>query len=182
MTAILFVPAGLSDQLNTTLTIEYGSSPNPGPLGSIILNITLVDSQGNLITILDSPLTICLPRLNTTKKEDNVCLGYLDEANGEWKCEDTCPENKKNRFVCGQTDHLTNFALLLLGNLENGNPCESQARNSTISWISLGLVAAAVVYVAIGVLCIEVYYRRHSKSRTSMEGEFPLFSDEEAND
>ena len=160
----LFVPPNLSNQDNTTLITSYtGTSDSNQPgLVSSILNITLSDGQGNAITQLDSPLTICLAYPNSTKKDQKVCLGYYDENRNKWKCEDECltvPKSGMNRenLLCGQTDHLTSFALLLFGKDEE-YPCKSDP-DKTLAWISLGMVAGAIVVVALSVVFVEVYFR-----------------------
>ena len=159
----LFVDADLIDRPNSTLTTIYG---RPGPRGqpnqqlvSEVLDITLVDGAGHSMTQLDSPLVICFPRLNGTK-ENKVCLSYYDEVKAKWICEDEClTTTSDGNLLCGQTGHLTNFALLLLG-LSNSNggadsPCESPSFDNTLSWISMGLVAGAIIIVASSVILVE---------------------------
>ena len=46
------------------------------------------------------------------KKGNKVCLSYYDERAAKWKCQDECLTSANN-LLCGQTPHLTNFALLL---------------------------------------------------------------------
>ena len=170
----LFVPPNLSKQANTTLITTYigvtGDSSNQR-LVSAVLNITLLDSQGNAITQLDSPLTICLALFNTLDKAQRVCLSYNDENKDKWSCEDECLTTvaskgtngsngraKSDHFLCGQTTHLTNFALLLTGN-DRENPCQSGPSN-TLSWISLGMVGGAVLLVIISAPIAELQFRR----------------------
>ena len=168
------IPPSLSSGANTTLSIIVTSSSNvtDQPLSSNILNITLVDDQGSPITQLDSPLIICLTPSNSTKKGESQCLSYFDEIKKKWECQDKCLTTTKGNQLCGQTDHLTNFALLLSGNSGGEDPCRSDSRNYVLSWISLGLVAGAVVIVAISVVIIEVlvrwktYKRVHAKSKS----------------
>jgi len=47
------------------------------------------------------------------KKTDNACLGFLN-AEKKWECVDECLESKGD-LLCGDTDHFTNFAILLTG-------------------------------------------------------------------
>ena len=171
----LFVPPNLSSQTGTTLITSYSGitlsdSNKKQELVSTVLNITLLDSQGNAITQLDSPLIICLALPNTTKKGVKVCLSFYDERKDKWTCEDECLTTvatkgtnasdagaKTESFLCGQTSHLTNFALLLTGG-EGADPCQS-GKDNTLAWISLGMVGAAVLVVAFAVLLIEVHIR-----------------------
>ena len=164
----LFVPPNLSNQANTTLTIIYTAQPPSASgdqrLASDILEITLVDSQDNLITQLDEPLTICFPLpsvQNKTKKIGKVCLGYYKERKDKWICEDQClttvgKNGSSSGLLCGQSSHLTNFALLLGGQAGSSDPCSSKEGN-TLAWVSLGMVAGAIVLVALSVVLFEVY-------------------------
>lgn len=54
-----------------------------------------------------------------------ACLGYLDEnvKPPTWTCEDTCLSPGKNNQVCGETDHFTNFAILLSGGSSDHKAC-----------------------------------------------------------
>ena len=137
-------------------------------LGRTILDITLLDSQGNSITQLDLPLTVCLPQL--PKKKGEACLSYFDEKQSKWICEDECLSSSAASLLdnlwCGETDHLTNFALLLSGAGGNGvatDPCSSSSPDSTLSWVSLGMVAGAVVLISFCAFLaeIQVRWKRH---------------------
>jgi hypothetical protein len=163
----------LSNQVNTTLIAAYTSSEidtsGRQVLASPTLNITLSDGQGNSITQLDSPLTICLVMPNTTKKAERVCLSFFDEIKKKWRCEDECLTNiatkgandkggtEVENLLCGQTGHLTNFALLLVGS-DGQDPCQS-SKDNTLAWVSLGLVAVAIVVVALSGLVVEARIR-----------------------
>ena len=168
----LFISPNLSNRASTTLITSFlGSgdrvSSNRQELVSAALNITLLDRSGNLITRLDSSLTICLALSNTAKK-GRVCLSYFDELKGKWRCEDEClttistkgakanDETTKGNILCGKTGHLTNFALLLIGN-DREDPCQS--KDNTLAWVSLGMVAGAVVVVALSVFVVEFRIR-----------------------
>ena len=157
----LFIPPNLSDKPNTTLFIGNAGTQlgNQELLVSSVVNITLVSNEGLPITKLDSPLTICLQRSNSSKEK--VCLGYYDESKAKWRCEDLCLTRSngtdKNSF-CGRTSHLTNFALLLKGNDEK-DPCQEGDQGNMLSFVSLGFVAGAIVVVAIAVVILEIRIR-----------------------
>ena len=152
------------------------------------MNITLLDGQGNSITQLDSPLTICLALPNTTKKGEEVCLSYYDERKDKWICEDEClttspaKGNRSNEgtsaegyFLCGRTAHLTNFALLLTGN--GADSCQPDNQDSTLAWISLGMVIGAILLVALCGFVIEMRIRWRSHRKTTLIRMFlPPFS------
>ena len=171
----IFVPADLVNQANTTLIASYTDrfidSSNSQELSSIVLNITLLDGQGNFITELDSPLTICFAAPNGTKRSQNLCLSFYDERKNKWRCEDECLTTGAARGVnasnagadgenllCGQTSHLTNFALLLIGG-DGEAPCLS-GKGNTFAWISLGMVGGAILAVSLSVVAIEINFRR----------------------
>jgi hypothetical protein len=120
-------------------------------LGDTIFDVTLFDAEGDIITKLDSSLTICLPRLKRHQKEE-ACLSYFDDPLNKWRCEDRCLTSYRlpnNEILwCGQTTHLTNFALLL-GSTNEYDPCSSQLLNPTISWLSLGFVLGAILIVSL---------------------------------
>lgn len=89
----LYVPARLSDQLNTSLVIsfvDFSDLSSNQELASSVLNITLFDDHGNSLTQLTTPLTICLALQNGTKKSEKACLSFYDERARKWKCEDKC--------------------------------------------------------------------------------------------
>jgi hypothetical protein len=166
----LYVPSGLSGRENTTLAITFTTNVPENfsnqRLGGIILDITLTDPEGQLITQLDTPLVICLLQPNSSKinKSKAPCLSYYDEGNSKWRCEDECLSNPGNHsLLCGRTDHLTNFALLLSGSSTEGDPCVSQSNDNTLAWVSLGLVAGAILIVALSGIAIEIRTRLHSR-------------------
>ena len=135
---------------------------------SAILNITLLDSQGHSITQLDSPLIICFPLPDNAQIDPwRVCLSYYNEPKDKWICEDKCLTTaasnasksgpKGGNLLCGQTDHLTNFALLLIGP-EEEDPCQS-GKDNTLTWISVGFAGGAILAVAFSVFLLEIYFR-----------------------
>ena len=171
----LLVPPNLSKQDNTTLTTsvaENGSSvrSNGQVLVSAILNITLTGSRGDFITQLETPLTICLTLLNNTKRDASVCLSFYEKKSARWQCVDECLTSnsrkgdkdwtKEGTLLCGQTDHLTNFALLLQGSEEQQQqgPCHSPS-SDVLAWLSLGMVAGAILVILFSVVAIEFRFR-----------------------
>jgi len=101
--------------------------------------------------------------LNVNQNEDisELCLGFYDEQTGEWKCEDECLEEQRRSSgmieVCGQTNHFTNFAVLLSG-AGGGNPCGSSYLYFTGDWRGDAGVAAGIAFiiVIIGIIIILV--------------------------
>ena len=157
----LYIPPQMASQPNSSLSVAVGLpsllSQQPG---SVVVDINMVDGNGVPITQLEAPLIICFVPPNNTKS--NYCLGYYSVRDAKWVCEDECLLSNKNGLWCGQTDHLTNFALLLSSvnkGQKESNPCQSVSQSDTLAWISLGLVIGAILWVALGILAIEVYYR-----------------------
>ena len=173
----LFVPPNLSNEANTTLITSFTSTiPSQQNLASAVLSITLLDGQGFSITRLDSPLTICWALLSNIEKEQRICLSYYDTHEEKWTCEDECLSKVASKgtnasdgrtgeenLLCGQTSHLTSFALLLIGGVVE-DPCQPSKGDNTLSWISLGMVGGAILAVSFSVVIIELYFRwRHIK-------------------
>ena len=91
-------------------------------LRSSVVNIRLVDVNGNSIQP-ESSLSICLD--SQSSNQDDLCLGSFDEETGKWQCDDHCLEEDSDGQLCGDVDHLTNFALLLSGGNGGGSGCGS---------------------------------------------------------
>jgi len=127
--------------------------------GNTILDINLYDEFGNSIHELPDPLEICIAE---EADEDDACLGYYDVTNREWICEDECLK-RENDSYCGETDHLTNFAVLLGGSgggRSGGDPCESYSPNYLFAWLSLAAVALACCCIIVGILAVEMKMRK----------------------
>lgn len=66
-------------------------------------------------------LELCVDVKAGTPRE-GACLAYFDETTSKWQCQDDCLEKKtmgSRETLCGTTDHLTNFAILLSGGGSN---------------------------------------------------------------
>lgn len=55
---------------------------------------------------------------------EGTCLGYFDETQARWKCEDPClkassADGGSRDLLCGDTSHFTSFAVLLSGGKSN---------------------------------------------------------------
>jgi len=138
----------------------------PDNVGSSVLDITITDPFGILITSLPDELEICITTGNRDP-DDYECLGFFNEQERRWECEDRCLEERR-QFLCGTTDHLTSFALLLGGN-NNENECGSSG-DFVIAWISLAAVVLALLFMLLGILAIEIHIRyKQYKSNHEME-------------
>ena len=149
--AALFIPPDLSNQDNTILTVFTSCNTVFGTpsIVSTIINVSLVDGAGNSIDQLESPLTICFSRLNISRSGE-VCLGYFDERRTKWICQDKCLQRSTSKagveLLCGDTDRLANFALLLSGSkTSKASECQSGGTDLTLPWASFGFVLAALL-------------------------------------
>ena len=87
----------------------YGMNERPSSSLSDVVDITFTLNGEEVQPI--SSIEICFD----VPADDNSCLGYFDTKTRSWICQDKCLKRKGNS-VCGETDHLTNFAILLSGN------------------------------------------------------------------
>merc|ERR1712137_250526 len=71
--------------------------------------------------------------------------------------QDRCLE-EENGQLCGETDHLTSFALLL-GAGTGSDDCGSGAMDYTLFWISVALLITACLLVFISMIVVEVRIR-----------------------
>ena len=106
------------------------SQSNTEDIESIILSVRLEDN----LTLLGESVEICIKPNQDNADEDDLCLGFLDESlrPPEWICEDSELVEKFNGLFCGNTNHFTNFALLLDGgnNGDCDDDCDWVTRNS----------------------------------------------------
>ena len=158
----------LEDSLspNVTLQVEEGD-PDAVAQGGIIIassvvSIVLITSRGQFIQP-NAPISICFgfPENSPNQTPKGKCLGSFDESQRKWACDDLCLK-VINGSLCGTVDHLTNFALLLMGDLNNrnGDPCASQSNPGyVLSYISAAFVGTAICIVLFSVLLIEIRFR-----------------------
>ena len=71
------------------------------------------------------------------------------------------------------TTHFTNFAILLSGgaggNNDRDDPCSSSSPDYTLSYISMGFIAAAICIVLLSIVPIEIRVRMEAKKKNSMK-------------
>lgn len=143
-----------------TVTIEQATIPDGVKTGNVlspVVNVTLYDANGNVITDLNGEkVQLCLDVPNPNKK-DKSCLAYLDETKNppEWKCVDKCLKSSNGSQLCGDTDHFTSFAVLFEGT-DNSERCDYDA---TLSWISLGAIIGAILCCCFWIPVLEIYHR-----------------------
>lgn len=127
---------------------------------SLVLDVTVVGGSGELITSFDDPIELCF---QTNESEGDVCLGFYND-NEEWECEDYCLEST-SEGVCGETNHLTSFALLLDSSAGSDDKCGSASTDYMYVYLSVGFVLFAVIVVVIGALIGEYRLRARLKGR-----------------
>jgi len=160
MAGQLLIPEGMSSE-GSFIEIDYirDRPREEEGLGSTIVSVILKDAQGRTISQLDEPLMVCLEAdslsLPSMQNSRDVCLSYLDEESGEWRCQDRNLVSTVHGMLCGMTPHLTNFALLLGPEGQGSTP----QWDTTLGWISLGLAAGAILLVLLAAFFVEVWYR-----------------------
>lgn len=124
--------------------IEQSDTAN---IQSIVLNVRLEDNSDQL----GGDVQICIEPIQSNSNSDDLCLGYLDESLNppEWKCEDNCLDENSNGLYCGNTNHFTNFALLLAGGSNNG--CNG---NSSDFWITKSSWGDFALLLTCALFCI----------------------------
>lgn len=125
------------------LQVSVGTQTSNSAVSSV-LDINLYDNFGNLIQPKND-ISICLKSDDGTKGDES-CLGYFNEIKNKWECEDYCLKEKSNNFLCGETDHLTNFAVLFSGTGRNGK-CVSDTIDYTIIYLSIAFAALMLLFI-----------------------------------
>ena len=167
------IPAGL---IGAPFELDIVFSPLDQPtqlpggrqLASAITDISVLNQAGESITSLDSALEICFEKLEASKGSGSACLGFYNVEMGAWECEDNCLEENKDGVLCGKTDHLTSFALLL-GGKDGGSACGS-AEEPAFVYLSIAFIGGACVIVVLSMIVLEYQIgrkkrRQHSKLR-----------------
>jgi len=164
------IPPGVirAPPISIDLSYVLGVLPSTFGTGSILIDLTLMDSYGFPLTRLMDDIEICVKQPNVDR--DEACLGYFDLDRQQWICEDPCLK-RSGDAVCGSTGHLTSFAILLGGGPGNNDhdPCSDNSFNEIIPWLSLGFICLAVILVITAAVGLEVMMcirRRRRKSFT----------------
>ena len=97
----------------------------------------------------------------------DACLGFVNEETNEWEYADECVEENDEGQFCGETDHFTSFAILLVGR-ENLGSCDSEdAIDKIVAYLSLVSVVFTVVFLGIFFVVAEIGLRiiKHKKKQ-----------------
>lgn len=160
---------------NITFVVSNIAPPDPnlsngGKIGSNIADINVITTSAATSTLsttnylLPEPIQLCFVVNQsdvTSHKKKNSCLGYYDTTQNPkvWKCEDHCLKYSKssdgNVVACGDTPHLTSFAILF-GGVANGagGACGDNNQDYILGdlnkdLILIGSVAAFIVFLGI---------------------------------
>jgi len=160
ITAQVTAPAGVVDYYST-LELSVHT------INAFVTEITLVNQFGQQITELNEPIQICLAPTHN-RSPDEICLGFLNEESGEWECED-CSVNHESGsdLLCGESDHLTNFALLISTEDPSDKCGSSPIQNEVIAWLSLAFLLLAILIFFAFAVATELCYRKKAANKRS---------------
>ena len=139
-----FTPAGGTILVSTPDEFIVSAS-DTSLIFSPIFSVTTTENQNTL----GGNVQICIAPQEETNED--LCLGFLDESEipPKWKCEDPCLDENETGMLCGETDHFTNFALLLSGNAGGNSRCGS----SSMDWITGSITGDAIlISITVGVV------------------------------
>jgi len=98
---------------------------------------------------------------NPAERVADMCLAFYDRATDSWICQDRSVRRESNSFgilfLCGFTNHFTNFAVLLVG-AQNGNGSSDDQLYFTGDWRGDVSVAGgiALIILIVGAIIISV--------------------------
>jgi hypothetical protein len=142
--AVVRVSAG-----DTELVQQVGTQD----VTSAVVDISLYGPNGDQVKFTGTA-TICL-RLNETTGNEKQCLAYIDTSVSPpaWKCQDKCLKQVSASFWCGETDHFTNFAVLLTGGSgKDGNGCGDDGED----YFAGTAIADAMISLGVGILIVGI--------------------------
>ena len=100
--------------------------PKTSSIVSNVVDIIAVNGYGVEILFEDSA-RICL-EVNDTSIAEDSCLGFYNEEDQIWECEDPCLEQDNDGQLCGSTSHFTSFAVLFQGT--GAGRCDKSSTNN----------------------------------------------------
>jgi hypothetical protein len=150
---VLLVHIGNNQDFNYQVRVVPQSDSQPNSIISTVIDISLVDEVP-----FSEPVQLCFSTLQ--EATPGSCLSYLNERQQppQWECEDECLQSNPSGMYCGETDHFTNFAILL-GSVSNWeeDPCQSP-QFITGSWggdlILVGCVAGLIAIICIAIVLL----------------------------
>ena len=91
-----------------------------------------------------------------------MCLAFYDRPTGQWICQDRSVRRETDIFgilyLCGLTNHFTNFAVLLVGNQNGNGSSDDDQLYFTGDWRGDVSVAGgiALILLIVGAIIISV--------------------------
>eukprot|EP01103_Thecamoeba_quadrilineata_P015831 TRINITY_DN5110_c0_g2_i1.p1 TRINITY_DN5110_c0_g2~~TRINITY_DN5110_c0_g2_i1.p1 ORF type:complete len:397 (-),score=53.28 TRINITY_DN5110_c0_g2_i1:42-1175(-) len=92
-------------------------------------------------------------KLDCKKTKRNGCLAFNSNETQEWECEDRSLQERtinEQNVVCGDTPHLTSFAILLSSSTVSSGLCQTPSK--TLLWVSLALLILVMITSAVVIL------------------------------
>lgn len=126
-----------------------------------VVDVTIVDSSGNVVSEFEGEeLEVCFSTEDFDS--DEVCLGFYND-DGVWECQDYCLSlttgSDGEDLLCGNTPHLTNFALLLSDEAGSESRCGSSSLDLLYVYLSIGAVGLAIFVILVAVVARESHLR-----------------------
>lgn len=119
-----------------------------------VLDLVVTAAGGDITTFSGEPVRLCFVGV---RNAENRCLGFVNKR-GAWECEDYCLSTSDDK-VCGNSSHLTNFALLLDNEGGSSSRCGASSQDWRLVWASAALVGVAICVVLIAIAAYEIRYR-----------------------
>src|SRR5690606_20906415 len=100
-----------------------------------------------------------------------ICLASSSSTSSEWICEPTPVTFCMPGFLCGTTNHFTNYAFLL-GEAEE-QPLDTSDRSENVeesvsAGVIIGVVVGAVFLIVVGVIVVGLWLR-HLKQQENQD-------------
>ena len=138
---------------NLIVSVSEGNNYLIGPNADLQTNpvdITFFDEFGNSV----QPTTDIKICFESPDNNNDICLGSFNEETQEWECDDHCLD-EENGSLCGNADHLTNFALLLSGGSGGSNACGSPVNDYILgsAWKDLVLIGSLAGFCCCFIIC-----------------------------
>jgi len=139
-------------------TVIFPVNPPPPPLSWQIVSTVVDVVVDEHAPTFDAKL--CFDPSTSSGQTSDMCLGYYDEDQNRWVCEDHCLTQEGGK-LCGKTSHFTMFALLLSGRSGlSSDPCGSDSTDyiTGVWWGDLTLMVSLLVVAVLFVLLASISF------------------------
>lgn len=148
-------PLNEESLLTIKLVPEVLQPHGSGQPVTLVLDVVVTGPDGDVTEFGMEPVRLCFRGVDTV---NDRCLGFVN-ADDQWECEDYCLDTDGQEGICGNSDHLTNFAVLLDSRGGSNSRCGSSSQDWRLVWASAALVCVAMLVVLAAVLVIEIRLR-----------------------